>query len=549
MAYEIPIDSTALDALIKKLEDAGKATAHLREENNQLNASFRAGGRAPGGNRGGGGGGGGTGPSDPWRDYERARTNYPQPTFEDDRAARYHEAVTLRRLQSAEKLMSPTTPELKYAPGPHQRSFQAEQFLQNAQASGDPRKIRDAEIYADRMRKARDKADAPPKSKNDLMFEAFISSRIGPTGQLLPLISKLRAAGTTQQQLQNHFIGMGADPDMAAKIAPLAARIATSALPIALAATGVAAAVGATTYVGNKSLEISRAGSAAYWGAGGSPTTTGRGMALSSFVGKDLTSASMGLGDQLRQGSYGAGYFRSKGIADLGPYTTDKASNYVRAVDELRRIKSDREAIRVARDTGLTDELRFRDLSDTSYERLKKSMAERGSPQSRRDSAEMDAARSEFANNWDQMINKKGAPIVKLGAKALSWLNGDDDFQWGNPASEAWQKKNAPWMQGISKAVGMASGFVGNPINGFIDAASSISDSIEGLKPKSDKDRADAATSSKDRVRQLRDGTEQIGGGGRANGLPTGWSSSWKLQNTDEALKAQAMMMGAFSVG
>jgi len=422
-------------------------------------------------------------------------------------------------MQNAERLMSPTTPPLKYAPGPHQRAFEAEQLLQNALTSGDPRKIRDAEIYSAKTRAARDKADAPPKTKNDLMFEAFISSRIGPGGQLLPLISKLKAAGTTQQQLQQHFIGMGADPDMAAKIAPMAARIAANALPIALAATGVAAGVAGVAMVTNRALEMNRASGSAYWTGGGSARATGQGMALSNFVGKDLGSAAVGFGDQLRQGSYGAGYFRSRGITDLGPYTTDKTSNYIRGIDELRRIKSDQEAIRIARDTGMTDELRYRDLSDPTYERLKRSMGDRATPEARKAAAEFDANKAEFDNQWDKFTAEIGNTFIPAGTAFTQGLNNttDPDFWRLDFANKDWRVKHGiKWY---------------------------------GDDDPSPSEKNAQAAQKKDMNRQLKDGTEQIGGGNRANGIPAGWSSSWKLQNTDEALKAQTVMMGGFAVG
>jgi hypothetical protein len=482
-------------------------------------------------------------PSDPWRDHERARANYPQPTPEDERAARYHEAVTLRRLQSAEKLMSPTTPELKYAPGPHQRSFQAEQYLQNAQASGDPRKIRDAEIYADRARKAVAKADAPPKTPSQLIFEAFMSSRIGPGGKLMPLVSKLMQAGITQEQLQQQFGGQGhGSPDghggttfhfgkngvnvgadaltNLAEMAPAAANIAKLALPIIAASGAASSVVSGVVLATNRALEMGRAGGAAYWSGGGSAAATGRGMALSNFVGKDLGSAAVGFGDQLRQSSFGAGYFRSRGITDLGPYTTDKTSNYIRGIDELRRIKSDQMAIRVARDTGMTDELRYRDLSNESYNRLRDSMGDRGAPETRKAAAEFDANKAILGNQWDKFTAEIGNAFVPMATSVVHGLNNitDPDYWRLDFGNKDWRRRHGSMLPG--------------------DQDSSSPGGIGGGSPM-----------DSTRYRQLKDGAEQIGGGNRANGIPAGWSSSWKLQNTDEALKAQVVMMGGFAVG
>ena len=518
MAYEIPIDSTPIDDLIAKLEKAGIATRHLREETGGLNQEMR--GMPRGGGPGGihGGGGGMRGPGDPWSAYDAARRNYPQPTPEADRAAKYHEALALRRMQNAERLMSPTTPALKYAPGPHQRAFEAEQLLQNALTSGDPRKIRDAEIYSAKARAARDKADAPPKTKDDLMFEAFISSRIGPGGMLLPLISKLKAAGTTTEQLQKHFIGMGADPDMAGKLAPVAAGLVKYAMPIALASAAVAV-VGAAAA---KASQVNKTSSDAFWGGGGTPRETARGIAMAGFVGKDLSSAANGFGEQLRQGTYGAGYFRSKGIVDQGPYTIDKTSNYLKAIDEIRRIKSDQEAIRIARDTGMSPELRFRDLGDDTYQRVRRSMDNMAGPNVRKQGAEWEANKAIIGNWFDQQVAATGNRVVQVANWAAKPFGGLDkvggffhDLYYNATGSATWD-----WLTGADQNQG---------------------------KKDSDKP-SDMAPGGK-RYRELKDGTEQIGGAGRANGIPSGWSSSWKLQNTDEALKAQTVMMGGFAVG
>ena len=528
MAYEIPIDSTAIDLLIQRLDEATQGTRNLREESSRLNDVVRHRPRMGRAGVGGGGilGGGGGAMNDPWTAYEIAKANYPQPTLEADRAARYNEAVALKRMQTAEGVLSPAAPPLKYIGGVHQRAFEAEQWLQNARESKDPRKIRDAELYAERARAARDKAEAPPKSRQDLLWEAFSTSRIGPGGKLMPLISRLRAAGTTQEELQNHFVGMGADPAMAAKIAPMAARIAAGALPIALAATGVAAAVAGVVMVTNRALEMGRAGSAGYWGGGGSPRATGQGMALAGFLGKDLTASATGFGEQLRGGSFGAGYFRSRGVYDMGPYTTDKTANYIRGIDELRRIKSDQIAIRVARDTGMVDELRYRDMTDSTYGRLKRSMGARGSAQSRQDSAEFDANRTIIQNWFDAQVAAAGNRVVQVTNAATSPFGGLERV------GEFLQKLvyNSP--------VGM----------GFIDRVTGLVNGGNGDQNRSGGG-SDTTKALKDLTRQLKDTTEQIGGGGRDSGIPAGFSSSWKLNNTDESLKAQAAMLGAFSVG
>jgi len=76
------------------------------------------------------------------------------------------------------------------------------------------------------------------------------------------------------------------------------------------------------------------------YGAG----ATGRGEmglmeGISSFTGTNASGVAQTLANNLRGGGLAAGWARSQGIVDLGPYTMDKFKNLEKALDMLRRVQ------------------------------------------------------------------------------------------------------------------------------------------------------------------------------------------------------------------
>lgn len=103
----------------------------------------------------------------------------------------------------------------------------------------------------------------------------------------------------------------------------------------------------------------------AYYVGGGSISETGSISSLGRFLGKsaaESAGSAVQFGQSLHNATYGAGYFRSRGLIDFGGITTDKATNYLAAAGMLAEMPSRAEATRVARDTQMSDLLWLRDL-------------------------------------------------------------------------------------------------------------------------------------------------------------------------------------------
>ena len=60
---------------------------------------------------------------------------------------------------------------------------------------------------------------------------------------------------------------------------------------------------------------------------------------ISSFTGTSASGVAQTLANNLRGGGLAAGWARSQGIVDLGPYTMDKFKNLEKALDMLRRVQ------------------------------------------------------------------------------------------------------------------------------------------------------------------------------------------------------------------
>ncbi|RYG37851.1 hypothetical protein EON81_05365 [bacterium] len=310
----------------------------------------------------------------------------------------------------------------------------------------------------------------------------------------------------------------GLDPSSAAKLAPMVANIAKLAFP--------GLVVGATIGVGAMLAEMGaakmREGSRLFYGLGSDPKTAGIAGALGRASGVDAVSKARSLGEALMQGSYGSAYLRSKGINDAGSLTVDKGTNYVRAIDELRRIKSDREAIRVARDVGLEDELWMRDLSNNSYRRLRDSGSRAGSPDERRSEAEYRASKEEFGSNWDRLWRGASQPIVDLGTAFVRGVNNTfDSGYWSKFGSKEWVEKYGGYDMGVSSAA-------------------------EKARSKNNEDPYIKALN--ENTRAITENT-RVGGGKFASGaIPEGFSAGWKRGNLSETLKSQATLLGGFSI-
>lgn len=458
----------------------------------------------------------------------------------------YEEEMARRRMLSAERLLNPEakeeSPHRTANNGPRSKTFTlakganqnldvARHELDIALASGDQGLIDDAKANVRRKEEALQRQNKllNGPSREDAVMEAFMSSRMAG-GRLLPLVNKLRKAGmSTAEDLESE---LGLSPAMAQKLAPIVATAAAAALPLAGGLIAGGAIVGLMT----SAAATGRRSSDAFWSAGGTPLETARLMAL----GGDASKA-MAFGDALRRGSYGSAYMNSRGIYDLGPYSIDKAGNYVRGIDELRKIKSDQQAIRVARDLGLSDELWRRDLDPEQYDRIKRSMDDLATPQARKAYARYRGAGEEFSNQWEKFKMEQGTPWMEAGADALG-------------ARGFWHQAGT-WLQLAAMGTAASSLVLGPEMLIPAAALELLGLGAEGIGNRTDpKARSvkpeDLKTGNGIRMRNAQrrwsNEVETLGGGSRTAGaLPPGYV----FQYQDDGFTAASLNLGAFNVG
>ena len=502
MAYEIPINTSSLDVVIAKFKEAAAVVDNLNSSitsgERAMRGMARAGDSMPGGGAGGGGfGGRGRGPSN--RVYDIAR-------------------------------------------GAEQRYDIASRRLETARATGNSTLIADAQANLIRQERARARQRElieGSATHGNAVWDAFMSSRIGPGGKLYPLVNRLRAAGFgSQEQLQAHFAGQGMTPQAAAAAASAAAgsrvsntagalqNLGMSAATAGRIAPGIASAAstvaslasaampllipGAVALAGavvigagaNAAAASYRTGGDLYYRSGSSTAAVGQLRGIGAFLGKDAGAASDALAGSLHNGSYGAAVLASRGIVDMGSMTKDRGENYLRAIDELVKMPES-QAIRVARDTGMQDELWMRDLSPESRKRVMDSYRESGTDAERQSEAEYRGSKERLGASWDRMVRAVGKPIIDTFNAAVDGLS--DPFSPSDPALKPKNKKTGT-------------------------GASAKDDNTAAVE---------------ELTRTLKDGREQVGGGARSMGsVPAGW----KLTTMDTALKGEAMALGAFGV-
>jgi hypothetical protein len=516
MAYEIPINTSSLDAVIAKFKEAAAAVDTLNGSITSGERAMRGMARAsdamPGGSGSGSGGGGGFG---------RGR--------------------------------GPNNRVYDIARGAEQRYEIAQRRLDQARATGNKTLIADAQANLIRQERARARQRELVEGSathGNAVWEAFMSSRIGPGGKLYPLVNRLRAAGFgSQEQLQAHFANQGMAPAAAAKAAQTAAaskvsntsgalqnlglsaataekiapgiagaasavaRLASAAMPLLIpGAIALAGAVGVGVAAENTSQMYRETGNL-YYRSGSTPRGVGKLKGLGEFFGKDAGAASDALAGALHNGSYGAAVLNSRGVVDMGSFTRDRGANYIRAINELVKMKES-DAIRVARDTGLQDELWIRDLSQRSRDRLMNTYEDMGSDEERHAEAEYTANKIRLGAKGNKLARMIGNPLVNGANKA---------------------------MEGME----LIAAVTGKLIDSAIHHTNPF-DPGKGEKSKPEKSAIEENTDAiNEHTRTLKDGREQIGGGSRSMGaVPAGW----KLMTMDTALKSQAMALGAFGV-
>lgn len=283
------------------------------------------------------------------------------------------------------------------------------------------------------------------------------------------------------------------------------ARLAGAALPMLAIGAGVTVA-GVAAY---KTLEgfsdSQRSLSNAYY-IGGGGRNLGAAVGLGNFMGmspEQTAQMANQLGDKLRSGGYASAQLRQMGVVDFGRYTINKFDNLIRVMDSLRKVDEKR-AIMISRDLGMPELATVRDINPFLYEGLKRSVGFADSPGMRRAEADYRAGKTIASNAWDTGVRITGAGVSRAFTDPTRW----------NPG-----------------------GFV----NGL------VKDMIDMLRPEGKESATKELTSAiKDLGRTIKDGPEMIGGGRRTKSVI---SAGTKALNYNDAAVAQAMGLGAFTVG
>lgn len=367
--------------------------------------------------------------------------------------------------------------------------------------------LKDAQYMLDKAQKRVNNLE--PKGFGDKVTDLIGTTRVGGHGAM-PLVNRM--ANLLPEGMGSAGFGMVA----------------------AGAVAGMAVWNGAQDY-----RRIARMNAETYYGSGSG--AVGALQNIGNIAGVDATAQAQRFGDTLRQGGYGAAYFRSKGLYDTGVYQTDKGENYMRAVEALATEKNEGLAIRVARDTGLQKELYLRDLSENSrnlaLDRNRESW--RGGKEGRQVGAELENMNSAFGKMFDSVKESFGKIVYAFG---------------GGLATDAYNTATSGNIQAKdiarlgAKAAAMA--LVG-PIG-----ASWLEDTINNTF-KHDATAGKPTTSGRPSNGRTPDygpnvgrapNFESFGGTGMdpsryQNAVPPGW----KYLMMDQALRGQANNLGAFN--
>lgn len=243
-----------------------------------------------------------------------------------------------------------------------------------------------------------------PKTQQELLMDAIMTSRVLPGGVLSPLVGKLAKAGVGLDAIA----GSGA---VSGGTSAAIAAAAAAAIPVALAAAGL----GGVVAIAEAGASHVRTGTNAFWASGGTPSELGQIIGLG---GPNAGSKAEALGGALRGGGYGAAWARSQGIVDLGDYfTPDKATNYLKTLRALRNVQDPTERMRIVRGLGIQEDAWTSDLSKQSFENLAQTRSAY-SEQDRRNEAEYRGAKEQLGGEWDNIVRKVGAPVMNLLLKA-----------------------------------------------------------------------------------------------------------------------------------
>lgn len=426
--------------------------------------------------------------------------------------------------------------------GIYSRLTRERERLNDAIAKGSDLEIKDARAAVFNAQKRVEAHERRVKMAERGLPEWLSTARvaIGPNGklQLMPLMNRLIEAGISDGShsgILNLAGGAGAAGARAAVAGgggaafTSAMALAKLAAPVAvLALAGVALKKGADAFA-NATAPYSRA----HWSGGGTGRQTAAAVLIGSFLGMDPGSVgdrANALSQRLLQGGYGAGHMRARGITGAGWWRANQMGTYLRAIDELRNIPDDERAIRVARDLGLTDELRVRDLSPSTYQALRSSSAAAASPRARRAASEYDANKAIIGRELESMWVSATTPIMKSIASGLTDIRDGFSMSFYDATIGGWKR--------LGTTKGWKELFSGDT-NPWLEA------SRERKRKEAEIDSKEGVDAIRELTRALRDTTDAINIGNRGGqAVP----AAWRHQMMEDALLHQARALGSWTI-
>lgn len=169
-----------------------------------------------------------------------------------------------------------------------------------------------------------------------------------------------------------------------------------------------AAAVGYAGYeFGTQGLASADDLRSAYWSGGGTSAETAQASGIGRMMGmsaSETAGSAISLGKSLHGGTYGAGWLRAQGIVDLGGLTTDKDTNFIKAVTAITNVESDTTARRVALDVPeLGPALWMRDLPPDERKEAISGLSDDETPSARRATARQKAQAAKVSSWWEHV--------------------------------------------------------------------------------------------------------------------------------------------------
>jgi hypothetical protein len=359
------------------------------------------------------------------------------------------------------------------------------------------------------------RAPAIPNTPGVSIARSLLSTRFPVLGSSMLGKDVLNIAGINPQAVLKSVAALGP-----------AAEMAGAALgPLAVAAIAVTAAFN-VAQLSAGAINADRRANAA---SGGSAAQSASANAIAGSIGLN-GSAISGLSNTIAGGGAASAIAMQLGISPVrGGLTGDMndAKAFTKVTDYLRRIKRPEDALRTAELLGNRDLVQVRDMSQGTYDRLKKVQ---GSTQEQRTAAaDFDAEMVIFNKQLDQ-LKYSLSPVVREFA---TFTGGINDFL------NIIQGKGGSWDAVVK---GLTSGGIvaGNPI------VTSIGQIVEHLMGGDSKKQEAAAREKQTRAinentRAIKQSREIIGGGSRAQGaIPSGITG----REIDAAIRAQGIQLG-----